>query len=208
MAALRDQQPTHKAEVLGLIQWIDENSAQGIDAFGKRTPFMPQNALKQYLSQKNRLRDLLKALFDPEDLPVYVSPTSILAKCISVFAILVRIRKGRYIGEFLRHRELFDHQLPFRTRPPDFPSLSNDDPFFDDFCKEQWRFCAHTFSDGEDDIRISEPCILPILTKESLEEGGTADLFKVTLHADYDKLQSTPEDVERLSTSEKVYTIT
>ncbi|KAK5561121.1 hypothetical protein LTR46_001431 [Exophiala xenobiotica] len=200
MAALRDQQPTHKAEILDLIRWIDDNSEQGIDAFGNRVPFMPQNTLKQYLSQKNRLRDLLKALFDPEDLPVYVSPTSILAKCISVFVILVRIRKGKYIQEFLRHRELFDHQLPFRTRPLDFPSSSNDEPFFDDFCKEQWRFCAHTFSDGEDNIRISEPCILPILTKESLEEGGTADLFKVTLHADYDKLQSTLEDVERLST--------
>jgi hypothetical protein len=207
MAALRDQQPTHKAEILGLIQWIDENSAQGIDTFGKRAPFMPQNALKQYLSQKNRLRDLLKALFDPEDPPAIVSPKSILTNCISVFAILMRIQKGRYIGEFLRYRELFDRQLPFLTRPTAFPSLSNDDRFFSDFYKEQWRFCAHTFADGEVDIRISESCILPVLAKESLEDGGTADLYKVALHTDYDKLQSLPEDLEGVSTSLKVHIV-
>nr|KAK5446067.1 hypothetical protein LTR18_003986 [Exophiala xenobiotica] len=204
MAALRDQQPTHKAEILDLIRWIDDNSEQGIDAFGNRVPFMPENALKQYLSQKNRLPDLLKALFDPGEPPANVSSNSILASYISVFAILVRIHKGQYIGAFLRHKaELSDHQLPFRARPPDFPSLSNDDPFFDDFCKEQWRFCAHNFSDGEDDIHISESYILPILAKESLEDGGTADLCRVTIHADYDKIQSSAEYLEGVSTSLK-----
>ncbi|KAK6365008.1 uncharacterized protein PV06_04457 [Exophiala oligosperma] len=202
MASIQRRQPTHKAVILDLIKWVDDNSVNGIDAVGDPAPFMPTKDLREHLRDKNRLRDILKALFEPEEAPTNVSPTAILTSCTSVFAILIRIQKGAYISEFLRHRVLFDHQLPFLTKPPAFPSIPNDD-FYDRFCKEQWRFCAHTFTDGYDDLHIPDSYILPILTTEALDEDGTADVQKVTLHPEYDRIQPPTKDTEEKGITRK-----
>ncbi|KIW14937.1 hypothetical protein PV08_07724 [Exophiala spinifera] len=202
MASIQARQPTHKAVILDLIKWVDENSVDGVDAAGACARFMPTKDLREYIKDKYRLRDILKALFEPEDPPTNVSPAAILTSCTSVFAILIRIQKGAYISEFLRHGELFDNHLPFLTKPPAFPSVPNDD-FFDRFCKEQWRFCAHTFKDGYDDLHISNSYILPILKTETLVEGGAADVQKVTLHPEYDKIQPSLQGTEESDRSHK-----
>lgn len=203
MASIQSRQPTHKAVILDLIKWVDDNSVYGVDVAGNPAPFMPTKDLREHLRDKNRLRDILKALFEPEEPPTNVSPAAIVNSCTSVFAILVRIQKGAYVSEFLRHRELFDHQLPFLTKPPAFPSIPNDD-FYECFCKEQWRFCAHTFRDGHDDLHIPDSYILPILTTQVLDEGGAADVQKVTLHPEYDKIQPSTQGTEESGRSRKV----
>ncbi|KIX03656.1 uncharacterized protein Z518_07209 [Rhinocladiella mackenziei CBS 650.93] len=181
-------QPTHKAEIQDFIRWIDDNSIQGLTSDSSSAPFMPQKRLTEYIRQGTRLRNLLKELFSPTDPPVHVEPDAILKNCTAVLAILVRIEYGRYIEEFVRHRELFDNHLPFLTMPANFPRSNNEGVFFKKFDEEQWRFCAHIFSRARIDDQISASYILPITSKEKIAEGGTANVFRIQIHPDYDEL--------------------
>ncbi|KAF7512559.1 hypothetical protein GJ744_000820 [Endocarpon pusillum] len=189
-------QPAYEPEIAKFIKWVEEHSEKG--TLGRdpvpRHPFMPLPRLESYLKENDRTKRLIKALF-PNSEPPPIEPQAIWRSCIRGFSILLLIGKGTFIPHFIQHEQLWDHK-PFFNRPPHFPTAPGDDSFFDVFIKKQWLFYPHTFHADGMNAQIDKECILPIVHKELLGEGGSAFTYKIKLYPAYDQL-SDPKDIRR-----------
>jgi hypothetical protein len=149
-------------------------------------PFVSYKELEDYFSNQYHVKKLLRVLFgDGAEPPV--EPDQIRGKYSKVFFILLLIGKGCYIAHFIRHDDLCDQRLPFKTIPDDFPISPPGHDFFDSFCQKQWECCAPIFHNNMNKIfGVKE--VLPIILKERLGSGGSATTFKVSIHPAYDQL--------------------
>lgn len=187
-------QPDHAAPVIQeLLEWVPKNSINGTNG-PLATPnhlFMPLPDLEAYLKAQSRTSKLLHALYFERDHHVVVD---ILEKWyIRVFTILTLIGKGRYIEHFVQHHNLRDPQLPFLEKPAHFPIDPSDPTFWNSFYEEQFAFCPHYFRFNENYTTLEDLCILPIISKEKLGQGGSAAIYKIKLHSYYDQLHPDPE---------------
>lgn len=114
-------------------------------------------------------------------------------KYLRVFTILTLIGKGAYIEHFAEHDNLSDTHLPFLSKPAHFPTDPADKTFWDSFFEKQFVFCAHHFYYYENYKQLEELCILPIISKELLAQGGSAAIYKIKLHPFYNKLNPTAD---------------
>jgi hypothetical protein len=152
--------------------------------------FIPAGAVQAYLREDpSRLTAILTALFGSEDSRWRGCTREIVNRYSVVFAILVFIDHGEYILNFLPHQTLRDNRLPFEARPAKFPWAPSDSvDLFDRFQEAQSRFCAVTLEPNSTPVfDDSQP--LPYLSKELLDEGGSAKVYKVQIHASHDMLQ-------------------
>jgi len=101
----------------------------------------------------------------------------------------VRLGKGRQIGNFIS-TDLDDGKLPFESQPLRWPPDTDPPNWFESFRKEQWKFCAPIVSPSElaDKGYVSER-ILPIISKEKLRGGASADVFKIALEESHNELR-------------------
>jgi len=182
----------HNPIIQNFRRWVDDNSVPGTlgDTERVNSRFMIAQRLETWLKDTTHTRDLLRALWDDDAPPV--QPQEIHGKCPRGFAILLLIGKGKYIHHFVRHDSLWDDHMPFNahTRPADFPTTDVDTDFFKKFVERQWQFFPHTFQQDVVDNHLNPERILPIKSKELIGTGGFADLYKITLHAGYDRLTS------------------
>ncbi|KAL9095882.1 MAG: hypothetical protein Q9165_001879 [Trypethelium subeluteriae] len=147
--------------------------------------FVPENQLEEYFDR--HLEEILSAL--SEDIGIrFVEPRLIRDGYLKIFAILLRIKREAWIQYFLNFPSLNDSKLPFEVKPHDFPVLTEDDRFFwTSFNKCQWIFCAP-------EIKYKPRCkwntqiILPIIFKEKIASGRSADTYKIRIHPDYNRL--------------------
>jgi len=185
-------QPAQEPAYQDFIKWVDKNRVHGTlgpsDAID--CPFMPFSLLKSHLEAPRRLRDILRSLFPQANPPI--SPGDIWRSGISrIFAILILIGHGRHIQTMRKHHNLRDESLPFLKEPPHFPKLADGDTsIWDAFYKMQFQFCAHEFKCGVTDTELEEDTVLPIIGKELIRHGGSAAIYKIKLHAEYDHLSS------------------
>jgi hypothetical protein len=143
--------------------------------------------LERYFSdEEDRLLNLLNRVL-PSRGPPLVAPSTVRGKYVRVFAILLRIGKGRFIDYFVRHLGLSDNHLPFLQRPPDFPTSPD---FFNEFYERQWMFCPQTLEYSRSVI-FPPRMVLPILAKEKIGAGGDAIVHKIVVHSAYNKLRAT-----------------
>lgn len=188
-------QPDHAAPIVqDLLEWVPKHCVGGTNG-SSATPtgrFLPLPDLKAYLNAEKRIIKLLRALYhERED---QVIDIDILEKWyIRVFTILILIGKGRYIEHFSQHHNLRDPQLPFLEKPAHFPIDPNDPYFWQSFYDIQFAFCAHYFRYNENQAKLEDLCILPILSKEVLGQGGSAAIYKIKLHPYYDQLDPATE---------------
>jgi hypothetical protein len=154
--------------------------------------FVPAGEIKAYLCEGGRLKEILAALFGSDKYNGWEADQIIHFFSV-VFAILVSINKGHHILGFLEHDSLRDNHLPFAARPPRFPEA-----FFDAFSNAQPRFWAATFTERslhvfEDERR------LPYLEKKrvSVNEGGSADVYRVRIHPNHNELHGSGSQVSR-----------
>lgn len=154
-----------KDVLLEFHQWLKEGDSCSSGYHGVlddiRTAYVPYKKLKLYLDE-SRVKHVLERLF-PEGYDAQL-PREALANYVRVFSILLDIGKGRFISYLVRHASLSDENLPFDSRPPDFP-LSTDLNMLSNFLDRQWIFCAHFF-DFDCNVILSANCILPITEKE------------------------------------------
>jgi hypothetical protein len=188
--ALEAQQPNWRQPLHEFKKWIWRERVPGSqsDYTVGLDDFVPAGEVEEYLRQPSKLREILSALFkeggDDIDARRLVTHYSV------VFAILVSIDYGAYIGNFLHHDSLRDTRLPFAERPRRFPDEGVPDGFFKQFQDEQARFCAPKFDEGHHEFEKDEP--LPFLEKKLVGSGGSAKVYRVKLHAKHDLL-SRPE---------------
>ena len=126
-------------------------------------------------------------IWKEEEIPI--GPQDIWDRCPIIFAILLRIGKAQFIPHFVRHSSIWDERLPFKSEPDDFPTDTSDEQFFAKFAECQWHFKPHTFGHS---FEVLEPeCILPIKCKESKGKGSSAEVYRIEVHQDYDRLDQT-----------------
>ena len=191
-------QPHNAAPVIQeLLKWVPKhciNGTNGLSATPNR-PFIPLPDLEAYLKAENRTGKLLRSL----SIERHHVIVDILEKWyIRVFTILILIGKGRYIEYSVQHHNLRDIHLPFLEKPAHFPTDPNDPTFWDSFYEKQFAFCAHCFRYNENYIKLEGLCILPIVSKEVLGQGGSAAIHKIKLHPYYDQL-NLPVEVSNVS---------
>lgn len=190
-------QPVYDPEISGFIKWVESHSEHGTlgPDPAHKISFMPLPRLVSYLKENNKTKRLLRALFPNSDPPI--EPEEVWRNCIRVFSILLLIGRGSFIRHFVQHDQLCDSKLPFSSPPPHFPSEAGDDGFFDAFSRRQWHFYPHTFRRNVIDAQIEKECILPIVHKELLGDGGSALTYKIKIYPDYDDLLK-PTDARRV----------
>jgi hypothetical protein len=161
--------------------------------------FIPDGEVQAYFREdSSRLPAILTALFGSEGSRWRGRTNEIATRYSVVFAILVFIGYGEHILNFLGHETLCDEKLPFEVRPNKFPwEPSDSDELFDRFQKEQLRFCAVRFHrNTTHEFDDSRP--LPFLSKELIDEGGSAKVYKVQIHGSHDMLQGPCTEVRSL----------
>lgn len=184
---LRSQQDEHHA-IQHFFHWREDNQRQGCAGSGNPSEsfFLPYAAAKIYLSERQRVQDLLEAVFPEEDYAQYPDITAIQESYCNVFCILLCIGQARFINHFIRH-EIDDQHLPLKAKPDAFPQSST--PFWDKFERRQWEFCAPIFKYNMDKEFDATGYVLPIIEKKELRKGGSgASTYKIVLHESYDRL--------------------
>lgn len=185
-----EAQPNWKKPLHDFKAWIWRARVSGSqgDYTAGLDDFVPAGEVEAYLRQPDKLGDILGALLgDGDD---EIDAQQLVDRYSVVFAILVAIDYGAYIGRFLPHASLRDAKLPFAERPRSFPNQGLSDTFFQQFQIEQARFCAPKIYEGIHKFEV-EAC-LPFLEKKLVGEGGSAKVYRVKLHANHNRL-SKPE---------------
>ncbi|KAL9632109.1 MAG: hypothetical protein Q9164_005519, partial [Protoblastenia rupestris] len=186
---MSESQPDYEPAIQEFHQWRESEGARrsGIRGSDNKTTcsFIPVSILGKYLvGQSDRIERLLQALFrSTEMLPP--EPSYVRAHYLRPFAILLSIGQGRMILQFVLHKSLEDHRLPFRGRPTDFPLTIPDSYHL--FESHQWQFCA---SKLEYDMRhhLDDQAILPITQIEEIGNGENAVFHKIVVEENYNGL--------------------
>lgn len=184
-------QPDNNPNLQDFLHWINEARCMGSGDAGDdaglqlNRPFIPYREVQAYFKEPQRVRKLLEALYP--DIEHNVDPNAIWKYYSNVFSILLLIGKGHYINHFVQYDSLCDHHLPFGNKPTSFPIASTDPHFFTSFCNQQWEFCPPAFQ-YHMDKRFEPNEALPIIKKQKLAGGGSATIYKITLHPDYNQM--------------------
>ena len=183
-------QPRFHPDIQDFLKWIEDHKLPGTSGKTDKpsTWFIPAQQLDNWLKDSTHTIDLLRAIYKEEEIPV--RPRDILGRCPKIFAILLKIGKGEFIPHFTRHSSIWDESLPFRSKPDDFPTDATDELFFANFARYQWHFKPHTFENSFD-VSLEPERILPIKHKELKGKGSSAEVYRIEVHSDFDKLSQT-----------------
>lgn len=198
-------------EIQEFIAWVNDSSCPGVTFKPGALDipkFVPDSAIEEYFNVKRdrdltRVKHLVEAATQQSAAPAKVR--AVARSCPKVFTILVLIGQSRFVHWFVRNARLHDRYLPFRADETRlFPTLEGDATFFDDFNKQQWRFCVGQLEKSLEPLQIDDPIILPITRVENLSKGSGASAVvrKVTVHQAYDSLADPLDDEE---TDEQVW---
>lgn len=153
-------------------------------------PFVSFTALEDYFGQPHVVDNLLRALFNKDELELESLHADQIKRNYSrVFCLLIIIGHGRFINEFVKHN-IHDKRLPLLPHEQNiFPITTSDSSFFDKFCQEQWQFCVPKLHNADIVRGFDHPeTILPIRRKRTLGEGGSATVYEIEVHESYNRL--------------------
>jgi len=175
--------------------------------------FVPANALKSLL-QPSTIADELHGyqMGSMSDQTISDLAQEISVKAPKLFAILVCLRLGHFILEFLEEK-IYDELLPFERfydkekpgkwklcsrRTPKHPikSMSEwDHSDIIDFDRDQWYLLAPIFRANEEmevpHYELSDNCVLPFVEDEEQQsplEGGFSTVWRVVIHHAHQEL--------------------
>ncbi|OCL06940.1 hypothetical protein AOQ84DRAFT_67856, partial [Glonium stellatum] len=186
---LGPRQPNHEPRLQKFFQFVEGKSQPGVCGNESGIAvFLPESDLKDYFADDDRLRGILKLLFENQT-PFPIRFTQIRNRYLKVFAILLCAEAGNWITHFEHYDSLSDEKLPFYQPPENFPPEIGAPGLFKEFQERQWRFCAPKLNFARS--KVWKPLrVLPIISKEPLGAGGSAATFKVVVHPEYDNLDT------------------
>ncbi|KAI8307700.1 putative serine/threonine-protein kinase [Colletotrichum sp. SAR11_59] len=163
--------------------YIESNDCYGRNGYNDRVPFMPRIVLDEFWTME-RIENVLRS---PTERIQAISHT-IKARYVAVFSILVFMSQPEHIPIFIQGG-IEDAKLPLDTTPYAYSETSESLHIFDEFQKEQWKFCPLEFDAGDklSNRHISPYHIVPVLEKTRINSRGAADeddvsIYKVKLH--------------------------
>jgi hypothetical protein len=142
-------------------------------------PYIAVHMLRSYLTDE-QLRKLLRWVTRP------LSQLGVIRdNYLIVFAILLSIDKGTYIGHFVLYDQFVDSRLPF----DDCEWPPGCEPARREFVDAQWRFCAKSFERGRlNDTMIPPQMVLPFDIKAILKEDSDLRVCVIEIPAHYNLL--------------------
>jgi hypothetical protein len=149
--------------------------------------YMPDDVFNVYFSD-DRVQQIIAQLYKASRSGfLLVQPSVVHRNYKRILAILLFIERGDMIEHFVHMPELCDQKLPFHSRPTSFPDNSGD-PFFGDFQKVQWKFCAPQIYDWER-VDWHSDCILPFVrVGQPLGRGHSGKAYRIEIHPAHDRL--------------------
>lgn len=188
MALKEPDQRDHDLAIVRFHEWRGKAQVKGTGdaSLDLKHPFVPSSKVQAYFQDIDNIERILAALYGPSELPI--DAQEIKRKYAKVFCILLLIGKGCYIDSFLSRGNLSDNHLPFYERPQSFPPSSSTAPdFFEAFFDRQWEFCTPDFEQNMNkNFEAKE--ILPIISKQELAGGASANIYEIELHEEYNLL--------------------
>lgn len=142
--------------------------------------FFPPSALHRFDSK--RLSEILRSIPSTKDAARRLAREIVMCECVSVFLVLLRMGQPAMIDHFMRFDTLSDKRLPLGDSG-DFPAGLS----FHDFAQHQQPFCAPKIREGNRNF-LNER-ILPLTGREELAEGGSAKVFRIEIHPEFDDLE-------------------
>lgn len=190
-------QPCNSSKAIQqLLRWLASESKDAWDltkssasAESGHAKFIPAGRVKDHFcSDLNRVRDLIRAAGVNE---YEVSAKHLANKWCKVFCILALINKLEFIGTFATYNTLWDGRLPFTEKEPpsNFPRDAGDPQFYEKFRAAQWQFCALEL-ETLNGLHVDDQVIIPVVNREEVGGGGTAKVYRVEVHPEYDLLVS------------------
>ena len=187
MSSVHEAQPDQDEELQKFHNWVKGHLVTSKEPSNKGDrDFVTSDGLKDYFLKdgSKRLRRLLD-IVAPSTSGETTSIEDVTNNHLIVFAILLSIGKGRFVGHFSKREGLSDAKLPF-TDKTQFPT-DTEDTLFERFKAKQWIFCAARFESRPE--AFWEPDrILPIIFKTPMKSGGGGETFKIKIHPSYDFL--------------------
>lgn len=181
-------------ELHHLRNWIDRETIPSYDITtglqDSRRGFVPRKQVRAYFT-KDRYRaisSILRVILG--DQSSEISARDVAENCSRIFCILYLINKANFIPIFVHFHSLFDRNLPFWDKPPNFPtdpSDANDGHFFKAFYDAQWRFCAPQMP-PHSKLHYESNQILPIVSLERVANGNSGIVYKAFIHSGHDEL--------------------
>lgn len=141
--------------------------------------FFPPSISRRF--DRSRLYDVLRSIPSTEGRAAQLARDIVKRDCVKVFLILLRMDHPAMILHFLRNDTLSDRYLPL-GRSENFPVGIQ----FDEFNDHQQPYCAPTIREGHVDFPNHR--VLPLIGREELAQGGSAKVYKITIHPDFDGL--------------------
>lgn len=180
-------QHNDRPQLQHFFRWIEGATTTGFNnlAADQTTSFVPFSAIASYFGNLPRLRGILQAIFEPDDHNLDVE--QIQAGYPRVLCILICINRGRYISHFAQFETLSDIHLGWSQIPSEFPLTATNDSFVAEFLREQWIFCIPSIT-SVTTRQLAKESIWPVNSKEKIASGVSADIYKIFIHKDYDKL--------------------
>ncbi|KAF4869297.1 hypothetical protein CGCSCA1_v011541 [Colletotrichum siamense] len=164
-------------------QYIESNGCYGRNGYNDRVAFMPRIALKEFWTME-RIENVLRSPTDR----IQATSHTIQSHYVVVFSILVFMSQPEHIPIFIQGGTE-DSKLPLDTTPYAYSETSESLHVFDEFQKEQWKFCPLEFDTGDklSNRHLSPYHVVPVLEKEEIVSRGAADedevsIYKVKLH--------------------------
>lgn len=185
---MAEWQPENSAAIQDFLHWKDDPKIhkQGYDGRHNTvgTRYISQAALFKKLTRET-IQELLDELF--RDVEQQAPDAEIIMRnYLRPFAILLSAGSGRMISYFVEEPSLRDDSLPFAIESKDFPKSTRRN-LYKAFCKEQWQFCPLKLEYIRG-YRLESNYILPIVHKEKIGEGGSANLYKIIVDEGYNFL--------------------
>ncbi|KAF2103948.1 kinase-like protein [Rhizodiscina lignyota] len=173
---------TPKPAVEEHLRWVERECVPGTRGDSTK-PFLPASSLKARFSENNYSR--LKSLLQETHVEESLAPT-IANRFPAVFAILLQTEQAKF-ASFITHfifENLSDEKLPFTSEHERFPKAHK---FFDQFKREQWKYCAQPLRRGQ--CRYDEDEILPFARDaDPIKQGSSARVYKIETYGGYDEL--------------------
>jgi len=155
--------------------------------------YYPYDSLRRYFEDAPRLKNILKALLPPAYFPF--DERLLRRDYIKVFSILLGLKRGDAIVDFVGNDNFSDQHLPFND-PVAFAELTRDKGLFNEFSEYQWRFCTPKLEGF--DKRWEPRRILPFEVLQELGRGVNRT-YLVKVDRAYNELRNESESELKVS---------
>lgn len=177
----------HRTDVTSIaefLQFIQDKVRLGYDVLGNKRPYHSYDVLQTYWTRAN-----IQAILKTESLHFVPCIDTIREDYLRVLSMLVYGDEISHLSASFLSTNLHDGQLPLSKPSLQWPNAPLYAKLFDSISSCQWHFFPFIFDRNRLlNRRLAPEHVLPILSREVIQEGEVADVYKIILDDTYNAL--------------------